>query len=599
MQQPSYSHLAAAAAAAAAASASSSSGSSSYPPSSAYRPPSYPSNNAPSPSSYPPTQTPNPDSPASGSGAGTPQPSSSLAGAQQPQVQVQKASRLNAFEDRLASLEAASSSSALTTRNALAPPPSPQTIADHERRIAHLEAQIYALQLSASASQQQQQQGRLSPHAIRPAQPQPPNGYAFPAQPQQPYASTSGSSEYAHLQQPPYPSPSPYPSSPVPSNGVPHPSHNPFPTSLRTSQSSYEVPEWMGTGPTGAGPSTFGVKREASSTVDGEDGGVGPEGGGGKRWKVLPKGVEDFVKRGEVGEEEARTAFESYTYVKHQHGGYAIPAEVVRHQMETLENSDACRQPTDRVLRVSLEQCFVSERVFKKLGPGMTVAKRPLEEVAEIVKGAIEELLDWSKKWLDVMELLTLWGDNPDLKAAVPFHHARLNLLMYIFKEISDESARNLPNIAEFSRMARDSSLIILQWGVESSIWAPSSMFASYLHYANIPTALQALYTATRLFPSNANFSLIRRLLHRVLKSCESVISNSTSDRELARARATKELVVEFDRYAFEESAVRGEGGVVGGESEVEPDVPSSLQALSGELNLFGVIVLDALEDVE
>lgn len=113
----------------------------------------------------------------------------------------------------------------------------------------------------------------------------------------------------------------------------------------------------------------------------------------------------------------------------------------------------------------------------------------------------------------------------------------------------------------------------------------------------SIPTCLLILNKACRLFPQDASFPTIRPLLHRVLtQSDEFIQANIGTCRELTRARLTKNSVLELDRFAFE----------VGGERDQAParedaygqNVSASLSAMGGELNLWGCILLDLLEDV-
>lgn len=115
----------------------------------------------------------------------------------------------------------------------------------------------------------------------------------------------------------------------------------------------------------------------------------------------------------------------------------------------------------------------------------------------------------------------------------------------------------------------------------------------------SIPNAITLLYTVTRLFPSDACFPLIRRLLHRLLKQCDSCIAgNNGTKHEVARALETKRVVLEFDRYAFEEGGedapdgeVKEEGGLFGDE------VTASLEGMRLEQALWGIVLVGALDD--
>jgi len=119
------------------------------------------------------------------------------------------------------------------------------------------------------------------------------------------------------------------------------------------------------------------------------------------------------------------------------------------------------------------------------------------------------------------------------------------------------------------------------------------------LYSSSIPTAITLLNIVTRLFPSDASFPLIRRLLHRLLKQCESCIAgNNGTKHEVARALETKRLVLEFDRFAFEEGGeeaedrdVKEEGGLFGDE------VTASLEGMRLEQALWGIVLVGALDD--
>ena len=126
--------------------------------------------------------------------------------------------------------------------------------------------------------------------------------------------------------------------------------------------------------------------------------------------------------------------------------------------------------------------------------------------------------------------------------------------------------------------------------------YEPASVRSDLSSYS-IPTCLYTLSLTSQLFPSDANFPIIRRLLHRLLNQCDEQLRAQTGTcRELKRAGITREAVLALDRYAFE----------VSGESE-EPapphddvfgeDLSGSLSALGGELNLWGVILLGALDE--
>lgn len=58
------------------------------------------------------------------------------------------------------------------------------------------------------------------------------------------------------------------------------------------------------------------------------------------------------------------------------------------------------------------------------------------------------------------------WGDSSEIKTAVPYHHGRQSLLMYIFRDmVVDDTARQYPKMREFAKMGSESALVILRWG--------------------------------------------------------------------------------------------------------------------------------------
>ena len=56
-----------------------------------------------------------------------------------------------------------------------------------------------------------------------------------------------------------------------------------------------------------------------------------------------------------------------------------------------------------------------------------------------------------------------------------------MNLLMWVFRDVTLISAGLYPRIREFAQMAHASALHILRFGVESRIWLPHSMVGQYL----------------------------------------------------------------------------------------------------------------------
>jgi len=61
------------------------------------------------------------------------------------------------------------------------------------------------------------------------------------------------------------------------------------------------------------------------------------------------------------------------------------------------------------------------------------------------------------------------------VKAILPFHHGRQCLMRYVFPPGTPlyEYDRNEPKLREYAKMAMESALVILRWGVESRIWMP------------------------------------------------------------------------------------------------------------------------------
>ncbi|GAA5876989.1 hypothetical protein JCM1840_007091 [Sporobolomyces johnsonii] len=305
------------------------------------------------------------------------------------------------------------------------------------------------------------------------------------------------------------------------------------------------------------------------------------------------------------------TAF--YSFCQCEHGFFDFPIDVLRHQLDILQGSVYAEHPTDFVFRTNLEENLILLNTFKKLGPGMSKdSTRPMEEVYAEVDRAIAALEEWDKTFADMMVVVSQWGDSPDLKAIVPFHHGRQALMRYIFRPGVPLSAydRDDPKLREYAKMTIESALVILRWGVESRIWMPFSVVGGYVHHVNIPTALSHLFMAARLFPCEADFLTIRPLLHRLLKQCDVTIRGpGATRREIQRAERTKAEVMDFDRFAFEASGeeglaeckgeMGGGGGALGGKgARANPhggesnslfgdEITASLNSLRLELNLW------------
>jgi hypothetical protein len=138
---------------------------------------------------------------------------------------------------------------------------------------------------------------------------------------------------------------------------------------------------------------------------------------------------------------------------------------------------------------------------------------------------------------------------------------------MYIFRDFAaDKLDLSDSQTREFARMAVESALVILRWGVESRVWMPFSVIGGYVHNVNVPCALFVLLTCTRLYPFDTDYSLLRRLLHRLNKQCDATISGpATTPRDIARARKTKLDMQELDRWAFEPGGRDNFAGSQGG----------------------------------
>lgn len=164
---------------------------------------------------------------------------------------------------------------------------------------------------------------------------------------------------------------------------------------------------------------------------------------------------------------------------------------------------------------------------------------------------------------------------------------------MYIFRDFAaDKLDLSDSQTREFARMAVESALVILRWGVESRVWMPFSVIGGYVHNVNVPCALFVLLTCARLYPFDTDYSLLRRLLHRLNKQCDATISGpAATPREIARAKKTKLDVQELDRWAFErggEDNFAGSSGGGGGGEATAAGATSSTSAASGTGSVVG-----------
>ncbi|GAA6004219.1 hypothetical protein JCM10207_002488 [Rhodosporidiobolus poonsookiae] len=301
-----------------------------------------------------------------------------------------------------------------------------------------------------------------------------------------------------------------------------------------------------------------------------------------------------------------------YSYCRGQQGFFDQPIEMLRHQLDIIRRSNYAEQPTDHVIRVNLEECLILLNAFKQLGPGMRHYRSAIQqtnlddhaEVYRLVGEAIDKLVEWDSKYHENMDILSQWGDSQELKSKVPFAHGRQCLLMYIFRDLPVSSLdRDNPKTREFALMGMESASMILRWGVESRIWMPFSIVGNYVHHVNIPTALYLYSTCAHLYPSLADFSTLRPLLHRLVKQCDVTITHAgATPREIARARRTKMEVLELDRFAFEQAGddvpsapagpvPGGGGGGAGGAADdaglFGHEITASLDSLRLELNLW------------
>jgi len=100
------------------------------------------------------------------------------------------------------------------------------------------------------------------------------------------------------------------------------------------------------------------------------------------------------------------------------------------------------------------------------------------------------------------------------------------------------------------------------------------------------------LFVGARLFPADADFIMIRPLLHRLLKQCDVTIRGAASTKkEIHRAELTKAEVLDFDRFAFESSGEESLTPLGSGNDDqpglVGNEIGQSLAAFRLELNLW------------
>ncbi|GAA5935563.1 hypothetical protein JCM3775_003352 [Rhodotorula graminis] len=208
--------------------------------------------------------------------------------------------RLGQVEHRIELLEdTAAHSTSLVSGNGSAPTVSPETVTDHERRLAALEAQLYSLQITMARQVQIPQQQQHQPHPMYGPGPSSHPALEYSAPPtahQQPhsYGSSNGAGG-SH----PYPSSSYHPSL---ASSAP-PSHARFdsPTMPKhePDRSHSSASARLGSGGSGSGAGGAAASSDAHRE---------------KRWKGESAGAGegDFIARGLVSEEEAALCFDSY-----------------------------------------------------------------------------------------------------------------------------------------------------------------------------------------------------------------------------------------------------------------------------------------------
>lgn len=256
-----------------------------------------------------------------------------------------------------------------------------------------------------------------------------------------------------------------------------------------------------------------------------------------------------------------------------QQNGFTVSTEVVRHQLDVLEQSEFKLLPCDHMLRVNIEENFILRDVYEQIGPSLRIRPIEFDEVCDGVEAAVVLLRRWAEKWSDAMTLVTTWGDGDNVKAAIPLHHALLNVSAYLFgRNARWDKLQPDARTRELARLGREAALAMLRWGVESRIWLPHSMIAVYHTFINIPTSLTVLSNVSRLFPADSPLRTIRTLLHRVLEQSNACIAAGVAPQhEMERARETKLQVLEFDRWAFEQGEDEADvGSASGADKEAE-----------------------------
>ena len=183
-----------------------------------------------------------------------------------------------------------------------------------------------------------------------------------------------------------------------------------------------------------------------------------------------------------------------YSFVSGQGGSFfSIPAEVIRFQLDTLERSPCSIQPTDRIIRIHVEETLIIHSVYSKLELSQRIVPALHEEICDVLDSALSELFVWHRAFVDAMELVSTWGDEQALKTAIPLIHGRLTILKYLFRGpmMSMEAARS-ERVKVFAALGVESAIGMLRFGVESRVWCEQSSAAQYLQCVTSFTSIES-----------------------------------------------------------------------------------------------------------
>lgn len=142
----------------------------------------------------------------------------------------------------------------------------------------------------------------------------------------------------------------------------------------------------------------------------------------------------------------------------------------------------------------------------------------------------------------------------------MPFHHIRMVLDHYVLRALNAAERSTFPPSArEFVSLAAMSAQQVVSFGTQTKAWLNHASAAQYwthlkgeadeggaewactdaVTFYAVPAALRSLFTATRLFPEDANWSQIRSLLRAV----KAYLDRSASPLATARETALDEEV--------------------------------------------------------